>query len=170
MAVNLEDCTVAQLEEMYVDALWAYYNDGVQLLNDQQYETLREELNWQGSGFPSLTKEQVTFVKASLAYWRGEPTLKDDEWEAVKSKVLKDGKRDDVTAFLLYSKGQEVLDPETFSKMKDEMRKMGVEVKKAGSNALEQTLSVTSEKLENDIGEVAFMVSALSAIPIILCT
>jgi len=168
-AVNLEDCTVAQMEEMYVDALWAYYNDKVQLLSDDQYNKLREELAWQGSGFPSLTKDQVSFVKASLAYWRGEPILNDEEWEAVKSKVLAEGKRTDVTAFLLYSKGQETLDPETFAQMKDEMRKMGVEVQKAGSRALEQTLSITSDRLQNDLGEVTFMIAALGALPTILC-
>ncbi|CAK0870413.1 unnamed protein product, partial [Prorocentrum cordatum] len=57
-------------------------------------------------------------------------------------------------AFLLYSKGQETLDPETFDRMKGEMRKMGVEVQKAGSRALEQTLSITSDRLQNDLGEV----------------
>eukprot|EP00420_Gonyaulax_spinifera_P002739 CAMPEP_0197935030 /NCGR_PEP_ID=MMETSP1439-20131203/112685_1 /TAXON_ID=66791 /ORGANISM="Gonyaulax spinifera, Strain CCMP409" /LENGTH=663 /DNA_ID=CAMNT_0043557951 /DNA_START=93 /DNA_END=2084 /DNA_ORIENTATION=- len=168
-AVNIEQCSVAQLEEMYVDALWAYYKDGVQLLSDDQYDKLREELQWQGSGFPTLTSDEVDFVKVSLAYWRGEPVATDAEWKELQRKVLADGKRKDVTAFLLYSKGQEVLSPETFEEMKEEMAKLGVTVQKAGTKALQSTLSITSDKLENNIGQVVAMVSALAALPTILC-
>lgn len=169
-AVNIEQCSVAQLEEMYVDAIWAYYKDGVQLLSDEQYDKLRQELQWQGSGFPTLTRSEVDFVKASLAYWRGEPVATDEEWAELKQKVLVDGKRKDVTAFLLYSKGQEVLSPEVFIEMKEEMAKLGVTVQKAGTKALQETLSITSDTLENDIGQVVFMVLALAAIPTVLCT
>mmetsp|Transcript_84854 Transcript_84854/g.248724 ORF Transcript_84854/g.248724 Transcript_84854/m.248724 type:complete len:696 (-) Transcript_84854:83-2170(-) len=169
-AVDLEQCSVAQMEEMYVDALWAYYKDGVQLLSDEQYDKLRQELQWQGSGFPTLSKDQVEFVKATLSYWRGEPVATDEEWKALQKKVLVDGKRKDVTAFLLYSKGQETLDPQTFQEMKEEMAKLGMEVKKAGTKALENTLSITSDNLENDLGQVALMVTALGALPTILCT
>jgi len=167
-AVNLDQCNVAQLEEMYVDALWAYYHDGVQLLSDGQYEKLKQELEWQGSGFPTLSRIEVDFVKASLAYWRGEPVASDEEWKELKRKVTASGKRQDVTAFLLYSKGKDVLDAETFSQMTEEMAKLGVKVQKAGSKALEQTLSITSDQLENDIGQVSLMVIALATIPTLL--
>jgi len=169
-AVDLEQCTVAQMEEMYVDAIWAYYKDGVQLLSDEQYDKLRQELQWQGSGFPTLSREEVEFVKATLSYWRGEPVATDEEWKELKRKVLADGKRKDVTAFLLYSKGRETLDPETFEEMKEEMARLGVTVRKAGTKALEQTLSVTSDNLENDLGQVALMYAALGALPTILST
>ncbi|CAK0883636.1 unnamed protein product [Prorocentrum cordatum] len=95
---------------MYIDTLWAYYNDGTQLLSDEQYNKLKEELAWQGSGFPQLRREEVEFVKASLAYHRGEPIATDEEWEQLKQNVLAVGgnqKRTDVAAFLLYSKGAE---------------------------------------------------------------
>mmetsp|Transcript_80101 Transcript_80101/g.248617 ORF Transcript_80101/g.248617 Transcript_80101/m.248617 type:complete len:676 (+) Transcript_80101:38-2065(+) len=169
-AVDIEACSLAQLEEMYVDAIWAYYKDGVQLLNDEQYDKLRQELQWQGSGFPTLSADEVDFVKASLAYWRGEPVASDEEWKELKRKVLADGKRKDVTAFLLYSKGQETLSPETFEEMKEEMAKLGVTVQKAGTKALEQTLSISSDELDNDIGQVALMITALAALPTIVCT
>jgi len=169
-AVNFEQCNLAQLEEMYVDALWAYYNEGIQLLSDEQYNKLKSELQWQASGFPSLSKTEVEFVKASIAYWRGEPVMSDEDWTVLKDKVLSEEKRKDVTAFLLYSKGKEALDGETFDKMKEEMSKMGVVVQRVGTKALEQTLSIGSDKLTNDIGQVLFMVSALAGLPTILCT
>eukprot|EP00434_Breviolum_minutum_P022378 symbB.v1.2.019752.t1/scaffold1581.1/size110566/2 len=164
-AVNLEQCTVAQMEEMYVEALWAYYNDGTQLLSDRQFEKLKEELTWQGSGFPALRRDEIEFVKATLSYHRGEALYTNEQWDELKAKVESAGMRTEVTAFLLYSKGQEVLDPDTFDKMQEEMAKLGVNVQKAGSSALEQTLNVTSGKLENDILQVFFMISALASVP-----
>lgn len=164
-AVNLEQCTVAQMEEMYVEALWAYYNDGKQLLSDAQFKTLKEELTWQGSGFPALRRNEIEFVKATLAYHRGEPLYTDEKWEELKAQIESEGMRPEVTAFLLYSKGQEVLDAETFDKMQQEMAKLGVTVQKAGSSFLEQTINVTSGKLENDILQVFFMISALASVP-----
>lgn len=168
--VDFEQCNLAQLEEMYVDALWAYYKDGVQLLSDEQYDKLRMELQCQDSGFPTLSRAEVSFVEASLSFWRGEPVMSDEEWKETKKQVLANGKRKDVTAFLLYSKGQETLDPETFEEMKEEMARMGVTVRKVGTKALQQTLSITSDKLENDLGQVALMVTALGLLPTTLCT
>ncbi|CAK9006219.1 NADPH-dependent conjugated polyketone reductase C1 (CPR) (2-dehydropantolactone reductase (A-specific)) (Ketopantoyl-lactone reductase) [Durusdinium trenchii] len=153
-AVNLEECTLAQMEEMYVDALWAYYNDGTQLLSDEQFSKLKEELAWQGSGFPALQRKEVEFVKATLAYHRDEPLYSDEQWDELKAAVESDGMRADVAAFLLYSKGQEILDADSYSRMQKELAKIGVSVKKAGSNALQQTINITSGKLENDVLQV----------------
>lgn len=169
VAVNLEACNLAQLEEMYIDALWSYYVDGVQLLTDVQFDKLKQELAWQASSFPNLREYEVTFVKASLAYWRGEPVMDDHEWEKVKAKVKEDRERKDVTAFLLYSKGQDVLDPEQFSQMSEEMRKMGVNIKRADSNALAQTLIVEKPELTNELGQVLIMYLALTIFPVLLC-
>eukprot|EP00913_Durusdinium_trenchii_P019855 g18663.t1 len=146
-AVNLEECTLAQMEEMYVD-----------------------ELAWQGSGFPALQRKEVEFVKATLAYHRDEPLYSDEQWDELKAAVESDGMRADVAAFLLYSKGQEILDADSYSRMQKELAKIGVSVKKAGSNALQQTINITSGKLENDVLQVFFMVSALASIPTILAT
>ena len=41
-------CSLADLEMMYIDALWNYYNGGSFTLSDAEYDRLREELNWQG--------------------------------------------------------------------------------------------------------------------------
>jgi hypothetical protein len=51
-------------------------------LSDEQYDRLREELNWQGSGFPTLRRYEVGFVSASIAYARGEEIVTDEEYEA----------------------------------------------------------------------------------------
>jgi hypothetical protein len=169
-AVDIDRCTVAQLEEMYVDVLWSYYHDGVQLLDDAQYDKLKMALTFEASGFPSLRRYEIDFVKASIAFHSGAPVVSDDEWKQLKAKVLAGGKRKDVTAFLLYSKGVEMLNPQEFEAMKDELKKMGVTVQKAGTKALQETLTVTSDNLVNDDAQVAFMLSALAALPTIAWT
>lgn len=171
-AVNLDACTGAQLEEMYVDALWAYYHDKKPLLTDEQYEKLKQELEWQASGFPALRRYEVEFVKASLAYWRndGQGIVSDDEWRELKRQVLAGGNRQDVAAFLLYTKGQQVLDPDTFARMSKEMTRIGVKVKKADTIAREATLVVDNPDLYNDFVQASAMVFILSVIPVILCT
>jgi len=168
--VDLEACTVAQLEEMYVDALWAYYKDGVQILTDEQYDKLRQELSWQGSGFPTLKRYEVEFVKAALAYWSGEAVVSDEEWKELKAKVKSDKEREDVTAFLLYTKGKQALDPETFDKMSTEMRRLGVNVRREGINIRDVTLNTSSDKLKDNVGSSLQMYGALSVIPIALTT
>lgn len=41
-------------------------------------------------------------------------------------------KRDDVTALLLYTKGQQLLEPEQYDRLAMEMQKLGIEVCKQG--------------------------------------
>jgi len=168
--IDLEGSTLAQLEEMYVDALWAYYNDGVQILTDEQYDKLRNELFWQGSGFPTLRDYEVKFVKAALAYWRGEAVVSDDEWKELKAQVRADEQRQDVTAFLLYTKGKQQLAPETFDKMASEMRRLGVNVRREGIDFREAALSNTSDVVKEEVSASLQMYGALSVIPIVLAT
>ena len=150
---------------MYIDALWNYYNGGNFTLSDEQYDRLREELNWQGSGFPTLRRYEVQFVEAAISYARGEPVVTDAEYEDLKRKVKASGKRDDVTALLLYAKGQQLLDPEQFERLTDEMAKLDVEVAMKGATC---TLSNTSEKLESDGGTLVKMYVALATVPTLI--
>ena len=52
---------------MYVDALWNYYNGGDFTLTDEQYDRLREELNWMGIRRPTLRRYEVQFVEAAMS-------------------------------------------------------------------------------------------------------
>lgn len=158
-------CSLADLEMMYVDSLWNYYNGGTFTLSDNDYDRLRDELNWQGSGFPTLRRYEVSFVSAAISYARGEPIVSDTEYEDLKRKVKAAGKRDDVTALLLYTKGQQMLEPEQYERLKDEMAKLDIQVAMKGATC---TLSQTPDLLENDTGTVFKMYSALAAVPTVI--
>ena len=161
-----ESCSLADLEILYVDALWNYYNDGKFTLSDAQYDRIREELNWQGSGFPTLRRDEIQFVQAAMAYSRGEKIMSDDEYEDLKRKIKNEaGKRKDVTALLLYTKGQQLLDEAQFELMSEEMMKLGIDVGMKGATC---TLSKTPTTLENDASAVAKMYGALALVPFLV--
>jgi len=158
------DCSVADLEMLYVDALWNYYNGGEFTLADEDYDRVREELNWQGSGFPTLRRYEVEFVQAAISYARGEPVISDQQYLELKQRVASQGqKRDDVTALLLYTKGQQLLDADQYAQLADEMKKLGIEVGLRGATC---TLSNTSDKLIADTGRLAKMYGALAILPV----
>jgi hypothetical protein len=59
-----------------------------------------------------LRRVEIDFVEAALAYARGEPVISDADYDVLKTKVLAAGeKRADVTALLLYTKGNQLLEP-----------------------------------------------------------
>eukprot|EP00218_Dolichomastix_sp_CCMP3274_P007725 CAMPEP_0170139274 /NCGR_PEP_ID=MMETSP0033_2-20121228/5515_1 /TAXON_ID=195969 /ORGANISM="Dolichomastix tenuilepis, Strain CCMP3274" /LENGTH=339 /DNA_ID=CAMNT_0010375373 /DNA_START=44 /DNA_END=1063 /DNA_ORIENTATION=+ len=160
---NMAGCSLADLEMMYIDALWSYHTEGGPFkLTDEQYDRLKDELNWQGSGFPTLKRYEVQFIEASIAYARGTPVVTDDEYEKLKTQVKAGGKRQDVTALLLYTKGQQLLDPEQYENLAEEMTKLGIEVGMKGTSC---TLTEVPETLTNDLGTLALMNAGLSAIP-----
>lgn len=163
---SLEGCSLADLEVMYVDALWTYYQKGEFTLTDDQYDRLKDELNWQGSGFPTLKRFEVKFVEASIAYARGEPIVSDEEYEDLKAQVKANGKRSDVTALLLYAKGQQLLDADQYEALSDEMFKLGIEVGLRGATC---TLSTTSDDLRSCPEQVASMYAGLAIIPSLIC-
>lgn len=161
---EIEQCSVAELQVLYIDALWNYYHDGKETLSDAEFDRIKSELCWQGSGFPTLRRYEVEFVQATLSYYRGEPIMSDEEYEAVKQRVRESGKRKDVTAMLLYTKGQQDLTPEQFAQVADEMRNLGVDVNVQGKDLM-CTLSDTTDKLQSDALEIVKMYAALGAVP-----
>ncbi|GAB5357910.1 hypothetical protein AAMO2058_000415100 [Amorphochlora amoebiformis] len=164
---EIDKCSVAELQVLYVDALWNYYNGGKDKLTDEEFDRIKNELCWQGSGFPTLRRFEIEFVQASLSYYRGEPVVTDEKYEELKKKIRESGKRKDVTAMLLYTKGQEALSPEQFENFAAEMQAIGVDVCLQGKD-LQCTLSDTTDKLQNDIRKIVQMYSAIGAIPQII--
>lgn len=158
-------CTLADLELMYVDALWNYYNGGKFTLNDEQYDRLREELNWQGSGFPTLRRYEIEFVQAAISYSRGEKIIDDAKYEELKRRVKAAGKRTEVTALLLYTKGKQLLDEAEFELLSKDMLKLGIDVGMKGATC---TLSKTSPELQNDTTQVLTMYAALGTAPLLI--
>jgi hypothetical protein len=77
-------------ELMYFDALYHYYRTGSPLLNDSDYETLKENLTWEGSSVATMKAKEALFVSAVAASRRGEPIIDDEEYKALKSDLIKE--------------------------------------------------------------------------------
>lgn len=76
-------------ELMYFDALHAYYQTGQSLLNDDDYQELKENLTWEGSSVASMNKKEAMFVNAVASSKRGEPYLNDKEYSSLKNDLKK---------------------------------------------------------------------------------
>lgn len=157
------------------------------------------ECSWfllQGSGFPTLKRDEIKFVQASIAKIRGELPMSEKDFNALKvlllalfrrgklvatewlflsfavvpaytpasplqaKIVLERGKRRDVTALLLAIKGQQLLDPDQYDELKEEMQKLGIDV---GIKGAACTLSQTPEELSMDMQVLRCSVRLLSS-------
>ena len=78
-------------ELMYFDALFDYYQTGKSLLNDADYQDLKDSLTWDGSSVATMNKQEALFVTAVAASRRGEPAMEDDAYQALKVDLKKQG-------------------------------------------------------------------------------
>ena len=76
-------------ELMYFDALYNYYRNGVNLLNNEDYETLKENLTWEGSSVATMKADEALFVTAIASSSRGQAIMDDDEYAELKSNLKK---------------------------------------------------------------------------------
>ena len=161
---DMGSCSVADLEEMYVNALWSFYESGDNFtITDEQYDQLKTELSWQGSGFPTLRADEVKFVKASIEKIRGNEIMTEEEYGRLTKRMqLRFGRRADVTALLLYTKGQQMLEPEEYETLKEDMAKLGLDIGLKGAAC---TLSNTPDTLSTDFESLATMFGGLAALP-----
>jgi hypothetical protein len=78
-------------ELMYFDALYSYYQTGSSLLNNDDYEALKENLTWEGSSVATMNKQEALFVTAVASARRGDPIMNDDEYQALKKDLKTKG-------------------------------------------------------------------------------
>ena len=90
-------------ELMYFDALYAYYKTGESLLNNEDYEDLKENLTWEGSSIASMNKKEAMFVNAVASSKRGLPIMDDEEYATLKADLKAEGS-------WVVSRGQDALE------------------------------------------------------------
>jgi len=78
----------AEKEKLYMECLDAYYNDGgKQLLPDDEYETLKTDLNFEGSIIATLSKDEIRFVLANKRFAMKKPIMSDSEYDSLRTKL-----------------------------------------------------------------------------------
>lgn len=83
--------TVEEKERIFLDALQAYYFDNRQMLNDQEFDLLKEDLQWNGSELVQMNRKEATYLAAVQAYMKGTPTMTDGEFDTLKNELMEDG-------------------------------------------------------------------------------
>jgi len=80
-------------ELMYFDALYNYYCDekAEPLLNNEDYEEVKENLEWEGSSVPRMNKKEALFVTAVASSRRGDSIMSDDEYLELKRDLVQEG-------------------------------------------------------------------------------
>lgn len=71
--------------------LQSYYVSGRQLLNDAEFNLLKEDLSWNGSKMVTMNRKETQYLAAVQAYLKGSPTLSDEEFDKLKAELKEDG-------------------------------------------------------------------------------
>lgn len=90
-------------ELMLFDSLYAYYQTGKSLLNNEDYGELKENLTWEGSSVVTMNRQECMFVNAVAASKRGDPIMTDGEYKELKSDLKNQGS-------WVVSRGQDALE------------------------------------------------------------
>ena len=69
----------------------SYYVSGRQLLNDAEFDLLKEDLAWNGSTMVNMNRQETKYLAAMEAYLKGKPTLPDAEFDQLKKDLKEEG-------------------------------------------------------------------------------
>ena len=83
--------TLGEKEQAFLEALSAFYFDGTPAISDEEFDLLKDELIWSGSKVAVLTKNEMKFMEATLAYNAGKPLISDKEYEELKKQLKQEG-------------------------------------------------------------------------------
>lgn len=79
--------TTTEKERIFLDALQSYYVNGRQLLPDEQFDLLKEDLSWNGSKLVQMNRNEARYLAAVQSYLKGEPIMEDEEFDALKATL-----------------------------------------------------------------------------------
>merc|ERR1719311_216371 len=74
-------------EVIYIDSLANYYTNGRVILNDEDYNDLKEYLYGEGLSLPQLSMDEAKFVTAVYRYHRGDVIMEEPVYAALKKKL-----------------------------------------------------------------------------------
>lgn len=84
---NLMRLTIEEKERIFMDALQSYYVSGRQLLNDVEFDILKEDLAWNGSDVINMNRKESKYLAAVTDYLKGKPSVSDEEFDQLKADL-----------------------------------------------------------------------------------
>uniref|UniRef100_A0A7S2I6A5 PGR5-like protein 1A, chloroplastic n=1 Tax=Helicotheca tamesis TaxID=374047 RepID=A0A7S2I6A5_9STRA len=83
--------TIEEKERMFMDALQSYYISGKQVMSDDDFDSLKEDLSWNGSKLVEMSRKEASYLAAVQAYLKGSPIMSDTEFDTLKRELKEDG-------------------------------------------------------------------------------
>jgi hypothetical protein len=83
--------SVEEKERMFLDALQSYYVSGRQIMDDAEFDALKEDLSWNGSEVVKLNRKEILYLEAMQAYIRGEPIMNDADFDQLRDELREEG-------------------------------------------------------------------------------
>merc|ERR1740130_2545075 len=79
-------------EKLYLECLDSFYNEGGKaMLPDNKYEQLKVDLEFSESRIMTYSKNEIRYLLANKRYKMGKPVLSDEEYNALRLSLKKDG-------------------------------------------------------------------------------
>lgn len=85
--------TISEKERIFLDSLQSYYVNGRQLLADEDFDKLKEDLQWNGSPLVVLNRDEAKYLAAMEAYLKGKPIMDDSEFDSLKRELKEAGSK-----------------------------------------------------------------------------
>lgn len=85
--------TIAEKERMFLDCLQSYYVSGREVLSDEEFDLLKEDLQWNGSDLVQMNRNEAQYLAAMQSYLNGEPIMSDTEFDALKATLKEENSK-----------------------------------------------------------------------------
>lgn len=86
-----KEMSMGEKEQMFLEAMSAYYLGGKPTISDTEFDNLKEELTWEGSKVVVLNEDEQLFLEAQLGFNRGQPIMSDADFDKLKLKLKQSG-------------------------------------------------------------------------------
>eukprot|EP00904_Undaria_pinnatifida_P001103 jgi/Undpi1/10994/HiC_scaffold_30.g13295.m1 len=83
--------TTGEKERIFMDAIQSFYYNQRQMLDDDDFDKLKEDLSWEGSQVVLMNRDEQLFMSAMAAYSRGEKIIDDAEFDRLKASLRESG-------------------------------------------------------------------------------
>lgn len=85
--------TLVEKERMFLDCLQSYYVSGREVMSDEEFDLLKEDLSWNGSKLVQMNRNEAKYLAAMQAFNTGSPMMSDAEFDALKAELKEEGSK-----------------------------------------------------------------------------
>lgn len=83
----------SRLLQWLTPSLKAYYSSGRKLLSDDEFDLLKEDLQWSGSDMVVMNRKEASYLTAMQDYLKGTPSMSDEEFDSLKKQLMDEGSK-----------------------------------------------------------------------------